>query len=147
MPARNWAVRCCTIIMILFPEVWRCPESGTTLSCKNKVPFLKTILRRSYRDVCREIPGIIVCPIGLAYEQLFDRKGAEVCSQLYTDNRHPSLKASYLASCMEYAVIFQESPLDITYVPQGLSETDALAMRELAESALSEWDKEMRISR
>ena len=104
-------------------------------------------LRRSYRDVCREIPGIIVCPIGLAYEQLFDRKGAEVCSQLYTDNRHPSLKASYLASCMEYAVIFQESPLDITYVPQGLSETDALAMRELAESALSEWDKEMRISR
>ena len=104
-------------------------------------------LKRSYRDVCREIPGIVICPIGLAYELLFDRKGAEVCSQLYTDNRHPSLKASYLASCMEYAVIFQESPLTITYVPQGLSETDALTMRELAESALSEWDKEMKTSR
>ena len=48
---------------------------------------------------------------------------------------------------MEYAVIFHESPLTITYVPQGLSETDALTMRELADSALSEWDKEMKTSR
>ena len=112
----------------------------------DNVPTIILPMNWAYNDD-REIPGIVICPIGLAYELLFDRKGAEVCSQLYTDNRHPSLKASYLASCMEYAVIFQESPLTITYVPQGLSETDALTMRELAESALSEWDKEMKTSR
>lgn len=34
-----------TFIMILFPAVWRCLEIGITLFCKNKVPFLKTILK------------------------------------------------------------------------------------------------------
>lgn len=45
MHVHNWDVRCYTIIMILFPAVWRCLEIGITLFCKNKVPFLKTILK------------------------------------------------------------------------------------------------------
>lgn len=104
-------------------------------------------LKRSYLNVCREIPGIIVCPVGIAYEILYDNEGEEACSALYTDNRHPSLKASYLAACMEYAVIFGQSPLSVTYVPEGLSVSEAQKMRKLADAAMTEWEKELRVSR
>lgn len=104
-------------------------------------------LKRSYLNVCREIPDIIVCPIGLAYKILYESKGEKECITLYTDNRHPTLKASYLAACMEYAIIFDENPLNITYVPDGLKTKDAHSMRELAAKALYEWNKELYLSR
>lgn len=104
-------------------------------------------LVRSYLNVCREIPGVVVCPVGMAYKILFETQGEKGCAALYTDNRHPSLKASYLAACMEYAVIFEESPSVITYVPDGLSVKEAQDMRLLADEALNKWYGELKSSR
>lgn len=104
-------------------------------------------LERSYLNVCREIPGVKICPVGLAYKILFETQGEAACATLYADNRHPTLKASYLAACMEYAVIFGESPLTITYCPSGLSDNEAKAMRTLASQALDAWQRDLNICR
>ncbi len=96
-------------------------------------------LKRSYLNVARDIPGVVVCPVGLAYEMIHDRDGAEAFAALYTDNRHPTLAASYLAACLEYAVIFGESPETITYVPDGLDKSTASHMRKIAVDALAAW--------
>lgn len=52
-------------------------------------------------------------------------------------NGYLGLVTSYLAACMEYAVIFEESPSVITYVPDGLSVKEAQDMRLLADEALN----------
>lgn len=96
-------------------------------------------LKRSYLNVARDIPGVIICPVGLAYEMIYERDGADAFAGLYTDNRHPTLAATYLAACLEYAVIFGESPKTITYVPAGLSPDTAAHMRQIAADALSAW--------
>lgn len=154
--------RLCPEILMESVELWKC--ALLNVSSQNQPTIILPMnwaysdnwaqfnesseqLKRSYLNVCREIPGVVVCPVGLAYKILFDTQGEKACATLYTDNRHPSLKASYLAACMEYAVIFGEAPSTITYIPEGLSETEAREMRLLADKALSEWNRELKISR
>ena len=96
-------------------------------------------LKRSYLNAARDIPGVTISPVGLAYEMVYDRDGADAFAALYTDNRHPTLAATYLAACLQYAVIFNESPETITYVPQGLDAKKASHMRHIAADTLADW--------
>lgn len=41
------------------------------------------------------------------------------------DGMHPSLEGSYLAACIAYAVIFQESPVGCSYTAELDGETAA----------------------
>lgn len=96
-------------------------------------------LLKSYAELERDMPGTQVTPIGLAYWLIFQAEGQEGAARLYTDHVHPTLKASYLAACMEYAVICDEDPEKISYVPDGLSQEDAASMRRYASQALRQW--------
>lgn len=98
-------------------------------------------LRDSYEAVVRDIPGVKLCPIGLAFEYVFDTQGAEKCAELYSDTLHPSAKGSYLAACMQYALIFGEDPSTITFVPASIKATDAAEMRRVASIVMKSYSK------
>ena len=70
----------------------------------------------------------LVVPVGLAWEQI--RKQRSV-AYLYSDGKHPSLHGTYLAACVFYAVLFDESPIGIVYTA-GLSEVDAGYLQRIA---------------
>lgn len=92
-------------------------------------------LYENYLAVARE-QGVTLCPVSEAYARYFEAEGEAQTMQLYTDNRHPSLKASYMAACMEYALIYGEPVSTIGYKPEGLSEAEARQMRTYAEATM-----------
>lgn len=94
------------------------------------------ILLDNYLTVAQE-QGVTICPVGLAYEAILDTEGSEVCNLLYSDNRHPTFRATYLAACMEYQLIYNEPANNISYRPESITAEEAQSMRRYAASTLS----------
>ncbi len=94
------------------------------------------ILLDSYMTVAQE-QGVVICPVGMAYEAILDAEGSEACELLYSDNRHPTPRASYLAACMEYQLIFNELATDINYHPESITADEAESMRKYATTTVS----------
>lgn len=101
----------------------------------NYTAFNNTFLK-NYQDVALDL-GVTLCPVGLAYQAVFDTEGATGTNTWFLDDRHPTLKATYMAAAMEYGLIFGEDPASITYAPSELSGTDATSMRTYASNALN----------
>ena len=114
---------------IIIPMNWAYNE-WDTFKANNK------ILYDNYMAVAQE-QGVTICPVGLAYEALFDNEGSEKCNLLYSDNRHPTLTATYLAACLEYALIYNEPANSINYYPEAISVEEAQSMRQYATSTMS----------
>lgn len=118
---------------VILPMNWPYSNDMENFKAENKK------LVRSYVDVTRDIPGIIVSPVGMAYEIILDTDGEDALKALYTDIMHPTLPATYLAACMEYATIFGEDPKTIRWVPEGLSAAEASHLRDVASQAMAKW--------
>lgn len=114
---------------IIIPMNWAYNE-WDTFKANNK------ILYDNYMAVAQE-QGVTICPVGLAYEAVFDNEGSEICNLLYSDNRHPTLTATYLAACLEYALIYNEPANSINYYPEAISVEEAQSMRQYATSTMS----------
>lgn len=106
-------------------------------------PQLSRQLEENYRKVAQEL-GVVLAPVGTAYALCHEREGAAGLSTWFRpasenngteDDRHPSAKATYMAACMEYATIFGENPLAITYTPASLTEAEAASMKQYAHDA------------
>lgn len=91
-------------------------------------------LMANYAAVAQEL-GLVLCPMAQAYQIAVDTDPAYKTS-LYTDNRHPSQAASYMAAVAEYSVIFGVDATSISQKPAGLSEEVAAAMRTFAKAAI-----------
>ena len=78
-----------------------------------------------------------LCPVGVAYQEVYDLEGPEGTLTWFLDDRHPTLKATYMAAAMEYGLIYGVDPAEITWAPNGLSAADAAAMRGYASRALN----------
>lgn len=87
----------------------------------------------SYRELAQEL-GIVICPVGLAYELAYEAEG-DVLTNWFKDDRHPTQRATYMAACLEYATIFGEDPTTITWHPQSLTDEIAGQMRDAAQAA------------
>lgn len=85
----------------------------------------------NYRKVAQEF-GLVLCPCGVAYANYQAANPSTFSSMLYTDDRHPTYSATYLAACLEYAVIFNADPSTITWKHANLSDSTASAMRTCA---------------
>ena len=70
----------------------------------------------------------MVVPVGLAWEQSRQQRSTEI---LYSDDRHPSIRGTYLAACVFYSALFGESPVGNSY-HAGLSAADARYLQEVA---------------
>lgn len=89
----------------------------------------------NYLDVARET-GVTICPVGVAYQQVFDAEGTEGIASWFQDDRHPTDKSTYMAACMEYGLIFGANPTAISYHPASITDAEAASMRSYAASAL-----------
>ena len=79
--------------------------------------------------------NLVLCPVAIAYGNYRLDHPSSFVADLYTDNRHPSVAASYLACCLEYATIFGENPSTITWKPAELTAEMAERMRAYAQEA------------
>ena len=101
----------------------------------NYTAFNATFVK-NYQDVALDL-GVTLCPVGLAYQEVYDLEGSEGTLTWFLDDRHPTLKATYMAAAMEYGLIYGSDPVDITWAPSGLNDADATAMRGYASRALN----------
>ncbi len=101
----------------------------------NYTAFNNTFVK-NYQDVALDL-GVTLCPVGVAYQAVYDAEGATGTNTWFLDDRHPTLKATYMAAAMEYGLIFGEDPASITYAPSDLSASDAANMRTYASNALN----------
>ena len=102
---------------------------------ENYTAFNATFVK-NYQDVALDL-GVTLCPVGVAYQEVYDLEGSEGTLTWFLDDRHPTLKATYMAAAMEYGLIYGADPMDITWAPNGMSAADAAAMRGYASRALN----------
>ena len=102
---------------------------------ENYTAFNATFVK-NYQDVALDL-GVTLCPVGVAYQEVYDLEGSEGTLTWFLDDRHPTLKATYMAAAMEYGLIYGTDPMDITWAPNGMSADDAAAMRGYASRALN----------
>lgn len=115
--------------VIILPVNWAYSSDWTNFSDYN-AQFLSI-----YADIASEL-GAVVCPVAAAYDAVYKNEGAEAAGTWFSDDRHPTLKATYMAACMEYAVITGAKATDITFVPEGMEADEAASMRTYAENAV-----------
>lgn len=91
-------------------------------------------LWNNYMMVARET-GVSVYPVGKAYDIILKKDGVATKNSLYSDNRHPTLLASYLSSCIILSELYDINPEGIGYYPNGISLEQASLMQTRANEA------------
>ena len=95
-------------------------------------------LKYSYQVVADEF-NLRICPVGWAYDLIRKTEGEVALKTLFVDKIHPTAKASYLAACMEFKLLFDESPVGLNYKPENVSLEDAIKMQNYAEKAFNDF--------
>ena len=74
---------------------------------------MQDALRSAYYGIAVEL-GAAIAPIGMAWQTA---RTMNFPSDLWTgDHSHPTYQGSYLAACVLYSVIFNESPVGLTFI-------------------------------
>lgn len=95
-------------------------------------PHNQRVIADAYTSIGSEL-GAVVAPAGLAWERYLADNGT---LQLHDkDMSHPTLAGSYLAACVLYATLFEDSPAGIDSPIKGLDAADAERLREIAGQA------------
>lgn len=104
----------------------------------DKYTLNNEILYRNCLAMAQEC-GITLVPVGLGNQDHYERGGKDLANKLHNDECHPSWRGTYMASCMEYAVIFNDSPLNIHYDSPKLSAADCQEVRECVARVLGKF--------
>ncbi|MCM1153167.1 MAG: DUF4886 domain-containing protein [Muribaculum sp.] len=118
--------------VIILPVNWAYSSDWDNFTAYNE-RFLDV-----YNDVASEF-GAVVVPVARAYSDILDENGRDVASEMFSDDRHPTPKATYMAACMEYAAITGTDPINITYTPADLSAEEGATMRNYASKAYNSY--------
>jgi hypothetical protein len=88
---------------------------------------------RSMRNITKGDPDVKLSPVGEAWSiaQADPRFKGLLWQQ---DGMHPKPHGTYLAACVFYSVLFQESPVNNRYKPKGVNRKEALALQRIAQS-------------
>lgn len=105
------------------------PKNGVKNGIINqKCEDLQSVLAKNYMTIADELDGLVI-PAGVGFMR---------CTALYPeielwdkDGRHPSPEGTYLAACIIYTIVFQESPENCSYAA-GLDEDVALKLQGIA---------------
>lgn len=130
--------------VIILPMNWHFAQDWSNFTENN------SLLMKNITDVATEL-GVIVCPVNVAYQAKFDKDGGDVTEKewfLPGDDRHPTIRSTYMAACMEYGLIFNEDPATIAYYPEYTTDYDELPinasiaedMRNYASNALKAYN-------
>jgi hypothetical protein len=88
-------------------------------------------MQRTYRDIAAKT-HVAIAPIGTAWHAA---RLAQPDIHLYVDDRHPSPAGTYLAACVLYRSLYQKVPTDALPNLLKISESDALALQQIAREA------------
>lgn len=114
--------------VIILPVNWGYSSDWSNFSDYNS-QFLKI-----YSDVAAEV-GAVVCPVASAYTNVYTQEGTTGASTWFSDDRHPTPKATYLAACMEYSTILGVDPMEITFNHPQITAAESESMRKYASEA------------
>ena len=89
-------------------------------------------LSSAYTQIANELSATL-CPVGNAWATAVRMDSTVDLWQ--GDNSHPTLRGSYLAACVFYAVFFDESPVGLEYTA-GLQTVDALFLQQAAQQTV-----------
>jgi hypothetical protein len=83
----------------------------------------------AYVSIGEEL-GATVVPVGVAWQRFLRKTDEPVLHD--KDQSHPTLAGSYLAACVFYSVLFQESPVGLDVELDGLSRDAAVLLQKAA---------------
>ena len=116
----------------LFDEVIKAAGSTTVLYmtwARLNAPESQQAITDAYTGVGREL-GATIVPVGLAWQRFLRLHERPVLHD--KDQSHPTVAGSYLAGCVFFAVLFQESPVGVDAEVAGLSGEDLAMLQEAA---------------
>jgi hypothetical protein len=84
-------------------------------------PQTQESITEAYTSIGREI-GAILVPVGVAWQRfLAAHKGKPPVALHALDRSHPTLAGSYLAACVFFTTLFDESPAGVDVTVKGLN--------------------------
>jgi len=113
-------------------------KNGDASNCASYPPICSYLgmqqrLRESYMQMA-DSNNATVSPVGVAWKTVRD---SFPLIELYNpDESHPSIQGSYLAACVFYATLYQKSPIGSTYLPVGLTNSEAFYLQTIASSTV-----------
>lgn len=117
--------------VVILPVNWAYSSDWTNFSEYNR-QFMD-----NYAAIAAEL-GAVVCPVASAYDAVYRAEGSTAASSWFSDDRHPTPKATYMAACMEYGLITGTDPATIS-TPGSLDEATAASMRSYASQAIKSY--------
>lgn len=93
-------------------------------------------IAEAHRTLGREL-GVDIAPVAVAWQRVLrERPDLDLFAP---DREHPSLRGTYLETCVVYATVMRSSPVPLRHVPAGLPEQEALYLRQVAWETVREW--------
>lgn len=86
-------------------------------------------IAQAHREVGKELK-VDVAPVGLAWERVM--KERPDLNLFAPDFEHPNILGTYLETVVVYATVFRKSPVDLTYVPRGVTPEAGTFLRRIA---------------
>ena len=130
--------------VIILPMNWHYAQDWSNFDVNNH------LLMDAYTNIAKEF-GVVVCPVAVAYQAKYEKDGGAATEAewfLPGDDRHPTIRGTYMAALMEYGLIFNEDPTTVSFWPDYTTEYDskkidasiAAEMREYAKNALNDYE-------
>jgi hypothetical protein len=112
---------------------------GDASNCPNYPPLctfdgMQARLRQSYIEMAQDNQAI-VAPVGQAFK--YSRMADSTINLYSSDNSHPSVAGTYLAACVFYETLFQESPVGLSYIA-NLPANQAAFLQNIAHQTVTD---------
>jgi hypothetical protein len=114
-------------------------ENGDAQNCVFYPPLctyegMQDRLTESYTEMAED-NNALLAPVGTAWKSI--RANYPNIDLYSSDGSHPSIHGSYLAACVFYSVLFNDSPIN-AFVPTNITSADALILQETAYNTTQE---------
>ena len=97
---------------------------------RQNTPEAQRNLTDAYMNITRQLDAV-VAPVGIAWQKA--REEDSNISLYDADGSHPNLLGSYMAACVFYGILYNESPVGSTsYQSLGISESQASFIQRIA---------------
>jgi hypothetical protein len=121
----------------LFDETIKAAGAKTVLYMtwsRQHEPQNQQLITNAYSEIGHEL-GAIVIPVGVAWQRFLAEHSTP---NLYDkDDSHPSLAGSWLAACVFFSMLYNESPAGIDAEVIGLNKQDLATLQNVAWRSVS----------
>ncbi len=94
---------------------------------------MQRLLRDGY-ELAADAINAEIAPVGSAWERARDQRPA--LNLWSEDGQHPGVAGTYLAACVFFAHLFNETSVGLSFQPSGLSNSDATFLQRMADQTV-----------